>query len=138
MAAAKCSSDSYRLTAPPLSEPLALMKQIKQNGLSGFFTKKRAAAYIQFDEEGQQRLWSARRMISRTIADNLCLLAYQQIAKGPLSLTVLLFAKKRKQMRQMSKPFVFQKTKRFPLPRFTASVPKYIPAKRLRADFHRM
>jgi hypothetical protein len=33
-------------------------------------------------------------MISRTIADNLCLLAYQQIAKGPLSLTVFLFGKK--------------------------------------------
>ncbi|MBW4885559.1 MAG: hypothetical protein KZY76_07935 [Bacillus sp. (in: Bacteria)] len=94
LAAAKCSPDSYRLTAPPLSEPLALMKQIKQNGLSGLFTKKRAAAYIQLDEEGQQQLWSARRMISRTIADNLCLLAYQQIAKGPLSLTVFLFGKK--------------------------------------------
>jgi hypothetical protein len=40
LAAAKCSPDSYRLTAPPLSEPLALMKQIKQNGLSGLFTKK--------------------------------------------------------------------------------------------------
>ena len=50
--------------------------------------------YIQLDEEGQQQLWSARRMISRTIADNLCLLAYQQIAKGPLSLTVFLFGKK--------------------------------------------
>ncbi|MDI5790847.1 hypothetical protein PO124_27885 [Bacillus licheniformis] len=30
LAAAKCSPGSYKLTAPPLSEPLALMKQIKQ------------------------------------------------------------------------------------------------------------
>ncbi|MDI5790846.1 hypothetical protein PO124_27880 [Bacillus licheniformis] len=70
-------------------------------------------------------------MISRTIADNLCILAYQQIAKGPLSLTVLLSEKAEADAADV-KPFVFQKQTitADTLHSFSA---KYIPARSLGA-----
>ncbi|MED2978258.1 hypothetical protein P4284_16340 [Bacillus swezeyi] len=94
LAASKSSADGFKMTASLLSEPLILMKQLKENGLSGLFMGNRTALYIQFDDHGKERLWSVRRLLSRNIAGNLCLLAYQQVAKGPLSYTAFTFAKK--------------------------------------------
>ncbi|MEK5097141.1 WXG100 family type VII secretion target [Bacillus sp. FSL W8-0848] len=85
-------SGSFRLTASLLSEPLVLMKQLTENGLSGLFFKDRAAPYFQFDDQGKKQLWSVRRLLSREVAGNLCLIAYGQIAGSPLSRTVFTFA----------------------------------------------
>ncbi|MEC3606796.1 WXG100 family type VII secretion target [Bacillus glycinifermentans] len=85
-------SGSFRLTASLLSEPLVLMKQLKENGLSGLFFKDRSTPYFQFDEQGKKQLWSVRRLLSRKVTGNLCLIAYGQIAGSPLSRTVFTFA----------------------------------------------
>ncbi|MFN2745912.1 MULTISPECIES: hypothetical protein [Bacillus] len=94
LAASKHSADNFKMTASLTCEPLILLKQLKENGLSGLFTGKRTASYVQFDDRGKRQLWSVRRLLSRKIARNLCLLAYQQAAKGPLSYTGSAFSRK--------------------------------------------
>ncbi|MCY8271920.1 hypothetical protein [Bacillus sonorensis] len=89
--ASKCPTVGFTLTASLLSEPLALLKQLRENGLSGLFLRGRVL-YFQLDEQGRNQLWAVRRLLSSSITDNMCLLAYNQTVGGSLSRTVLAFA----------------------------------------------
>ncbi|NPC92289.1 hypothetical protein HOO54_08650 [Bacillus sp. WMMC1349] len=88
LATSGLSADQFKLELSILSEPRFLMNELKKNGLTGLLTNAHNGACFQFDDQGKRSLWSARQLFNNRVVKNLCLLAYQHVAKGPLSLTV--------------------------------------------------